>query len=68
MSSFLHKLCSIKTLVTAWCLGLITYAIAADKTDWSNVVLTLTAVPISYSYFNVKQKELSKNDNDHGNN
>jgi hypothetical protein len=30
----------------------------ADKTDWSNVIMALTAVPISYGYFNIKQKEL----------
>jgi hypothetical protein len=53
-----NKLKSIKTWALIWACGIITYAIFADKTEWANVVMTLTAVPISYSYFNLKSKEL----------
>ena len=60
----MNKLKSIKLWVTVWCLGLITYAIIADKTEWSNVIMALAAVPISYSYFNVKQKEMLGHHND----
>lgn len=54
----MNKLRSIKFWVTAWACAFITYAMFANKTEWTNVVMALTAIPISYSYFNVKQKEL----------
>lgn len=53
-----NKLHSVKLWVTVWAMAIITYAIMFNKTDWSNIIMALTAIPISYSYFNVKQKEI----------
>ena len=54
----MNKLKSVKTLALIWACAFITYVVIADKVDFNNIAFALTAVPISYSYFNIKQKEL----------
>ena len=57
-----NKFKSVKTWALIWACAIITYIVISEKTDFMQFASLLAAVPISYSYFNVKQKELMKRD------
>lgn len=58
MLNFLRKITSIKTLVTFWCLGIITYIIVTEKTDFMLIAQLLCSVPLGYLGLNVYQKKI----------
>lgn len=57
----MNKLKSVKLWVTIWACGLLTYIVVADKTNWSNLALAISAIPIAYGPLNISQKNILKN-------
>lgn len=56
-----NKLKSAKLWIAVWACLLITFIVAFDRTDFMQLALVLTAIPIAYAPINVWQKhELNK--------
>lgn len=54
----LNKFKSMKVLVTLWAIGLLTYIVVTNKTDFTQVAMILATAPMTYCVVNVKQKEI----------
>lgn len=55
-----RKLLSIKTWVTFWAIGLITYIVIANRIDFMHLAELLSAIPFAYIPLNVLQKKIFK--------
>jgi hypothetical protein len=54
------KLKSVKNLIVAWALGLITYIVIADKVNFLQLAILLATIPLAYIPSNVYQKKIEK--------
>ncbi len=54
------KLKSVKNIIVAWALGLITYIVIRDKTDFLQLAVLLATIPLAYIPTNVYQKKIEK--------
>ena len=55
-----NKLKSVKNIIVAWALGLITYIVIRDKTDFLQLAVLLATIPLAYIPTNVYQKKIEK--------
>lgn len=55
------KLQSTKLWITLWAVGMISYIVIADKTDFYGIAQLLCSVPLSFVVANVAQKAIFKN-------
>ena len=58
MSSLKRKLQSSKLWITLWSIGIISYIVVADKTDFYGIAQLLCSIPLSYVVANVAQKAI----------
>jgi hypothetical protein len=58
MSSLKRKLQSSKLWITLWSIGIISYIVIADKTDFYGIAQLLCSIPLSYVVANVAQKAI----------
>ena len=55
-----NKLKSVKNIIVAWALGLITYIVIRDKVDFLQLAVLLATIPLAYIPTNVYQKKIEK--------
>lgn len=59
----IEKLKSVKLWVTIWAIGMVTYIVVANRTEFNQIAQWLCAVPLAYIGANVAQKKIFS-DND----
>lgn len=59
----IEKLKSVKLWVTVWAIGMVTYIVVANRTEFNQIAQWLCAVPLAYIGANVAQKKIFS-DND----
>lgn len=60
MNKTVNKLKSVKNIIVAWALGLITYIVISGKTDFLQLSILLATIPLAYIPSNVYQKKIEK--------
>lgn len=58
MNKTVNKLKSVKNIIVAWALGLITYIVISGKTDFLQLAILLATIPLAYIPSNVYQKKI----------
>lgn len=58
MKDFASKLRSTKLWITIWALGIISFIVIADKTDFYGIAQLLCSIPLAYVVANVAQKAI----------
>lgn len=58
------KLKSAKLWVTLWALGMVTFIVVADRSNYTTIAQWLCAVPLAYIGCNVWQKQIYKGDSE----
>lgn len=53
-----NKLTSAKLWVTLWAIGMVTFIVIANRTEFMNIAQWLCAVPLAYIGANVWQKKI----------
>lgn len=54
----IKKLKSVKLWVTIWAVGMVTYIVVANRTEFNQIAQWLCAVPLAYIGANVAQKKI----------
>lgn len=58
------KLTSAKLWITLWAIGLVTYIVIANRTEFINIAYPLCFVPLGYLGVNVWQKQIYSKENE----
>ena len=66
MNKLKSKATSVKNIIVAWALGLITYIVIRDKTDFLQLAVLLATIPLAYIPTNVYQKKIEKEQENYG--
>lgn len=66
MNKTVNKLKSVKNIIVAWALGLITYIVISGKTDFLQLAILLATIPLAYIPSNVYQKKIEKEQENYG--